>query len=242
MPYIKCKKKVHIQAVDDAIGSILPASLINICSDYEYDSDSERLLGLVSSDQEESVILKELCSIIKHGAPVSTYAYILNRGDTTGATPLMYAADRGHRAVAQELMDKGADIEACDKNGQNALMFAAYHGHAPLIKTILEQAKKDKKRIPPLINKQDSMGDTPLIQAIRSSKAMASSKVETVRVLLEYGADTTLQASPGLDALWYADTCLKYNPYESARKRIVAMLENPRPLVQPTENLSLEHI
>src|ERR1044072_6909071 len=45
-------------------------------------------------------------------------------------TPLMLAAFRGDTAAGINLLERGADVNARDKDGDTALMFAAYSGHA----------------------------------------------------------------------------------------------------------------
>lgn len=235
-PYIERNKDARIAVISNV--TRLSIDPIKLCFDYEYDVNGDRLLELVnSSDQGEEVIHKKLRSVIQHGDAFGD-DYIINKGDANGVTPLMYAAARGHERVVQELMDCGADIEACNKAGENVLFFSAFFGHPPVIKAILEQAVKDKKPILSLINKQCINDDTPLIQAVYSRKALESTKEATVRLLLEHGADATLRkhAFFGRDALHYTNRIEN----ESTRKRIVALLEHPpRPAPQPAPSLSL---
>jgi hypothetical protein len=47
-------------------------------------------------------------------AVLHDYAELINQRDETGATALHYAALGGHRSVVQELVRKGADINAAD--------------------------------------------------------------------------------------------------------------------------------
>jgi uncharacterized protein len=45
-----------------------------------------------------------------------------------GRTPLMLAAFRGDTAGVINLLERGADVNARDKDGDTALMFAAFRG------------------------------------------------------------------------------------------------------------------
>ncbi len=53
----------------------------------------------------------------------------INKRDEDGATCLMFAAMRGHAAIAELIVDRGADIDAQDDiSGWTALMQAIYYG------------------------------------------------------------------------------------------------------------------
>lgn len=60
--------------------------------------------------------------------------------DRAGNTPLMMTAIHGEgmKAVTQQLLDMGADVNAQNKHGGNALARAAHFGHESLVKTLLK--------------------------------------------------------------------------------------------------------
>src|SRR5690606_24868081 len=67
-----------------------------------------------------------------------------NLGDHGGNTPLMGATFKGHLAIAQMLIDHGANLDAQHANGGTALMFAAMFGRNDLVKYLLDRgANKD---------------------------------------------------------------------------------------------------
>ena len=55
-----------------------------------------------------------------------------------GRTPLMLAAFRGDTAAVINLLERGADVNARDRDGDTALMFAAYKGHALVVALLLQ--------------------------------------------------------------------------------------------------------
>ena len=58
----------------------------------------------------------------------------------------MQAAQQGSIKITQELLEKGADLEAEDEIGARPLMLAAWSGHTQVAKLLLAKgAKKDAK-------------------------------------------------------------------------------------------------
>jgi ankyrin repeat protein len=55
-----------------------------------------------------------------------------------GRTPLMLEAFRGNAAAVINLLERGADVNARDKDGDTALMFAAFKGHALIVSLLLQ--------------------------------------------------------------------------------------------------------
>jgi ankyrin repeat protein len=59
--------------------------------------------------------------------------------DETGMTPLFFAVDRGHEAVVNFLLDKGAKINRQDLIGQTCLHVAAASGREILYNILVER-------------------------------------------------------------------------------------------------------
>src|SRR5215208_3312004 len=55
-----------------------------------------------------------------------------------GRTPLMLAAFRGDAAGVINLLERGADVNARDRDGDTALMFAAFKGHGLIVALLLQ--------------------------------------------------------------------------------------------------------
>ena len=49
----------------------------------------------------------------------------------------MFACNAGRLACANMLIDKGANVNAIDKDGSTPLMFCAQHGHNDIVKLLL---------------------------------------------------------------------------------------------------------
>lgn len=102
-------------------------------------------------------------------------------------TPLMMAALRGHTAIARQLIDRGADI---NKTGWSPLHYAATGGHRAIVEMLLQAHA--------YIDAESPNGTTPLMMAAQYGTA------ETVRQLLDAGADASLKNQLGLSAQDFA--------------------------------------
>ena len=56
--------------------------------------------------------------------------------DSWGRTPLSWAAEKGHEAVVELLLGKGAELEAKDEGGRTPLSRAAVKGHEAVVKLL----------------------------------------------------------------------------------------------------------
>jgi Ankyrin repeats (3 copies)/Ankyrin repeat len=96
--------------------------------------------------------------------------------DSYGRTPLSYAAEKGHEAVVELLVEKGAELEAKDKDyGRTPLSWAAEKGHEAVVKLLLDKGAE-------LEAKDYNYGQTPLIWAVEKGREAV------VKLLLEKGA------------------------------------------------------
>lgn len=98
----------------------------------------------------------------------------------TGCTPaLVGSALRGDTNSVKTLLDKGADVNARDMDGNTALDWAAGEGHVEIVKLLLDRGAD--------VNVKDKMlGFTPLMTATRSGHT------EIVKLLLNRGVDVNV--------------------------------------------------
>lgn len=86
-----------------------------------------------------------------------------NRVDTTGWTPLHYAAAGNHVEIVKFMIENGADINLkTTTDGKDALHWAAFHGHLPVVELLVSMGAK--------INEKDDDGYTALEIAKQTEK------------------------------------------------------------------------
>jgi len=107
--------------------------------------------------------------------------------DGSGMTALHLAVERGNAELAAFLIDKGADIDARDREGAGPLHYAAAIGHLAVAALLVEKGA------------QVSASDDGSAQPIH--EAAMSGNVAVARLLLDHGADPN-----------YADDVLGWTP------------------------------
>ncbi len=117
----------------------------------------------------------------------------------TDRTPLSYAAQKGHTAVAKLLLaEPRVDPNARDSHGRTALSYAATHGNEAIMSLLLGHSSDP--------NSEDDDGRTPL------SYAVEAGNVAAVRMLLgKVAVDPTYRDKKGMDLLGYAVTAGRPN-------------------------------
>ena len=88
---------------------------------------------------------------------------INDRQEISGVTPLHITCDHGHAAGANELLSRGAEVDACDSRGVTALMYASEDGQEATVRLLLRHQAK--------INLGDEDGTTALHLACRHARA-----------------------------------------------------------------------
>ena len=113
---------------------------------------------------------------------------MLHGGDQYQAASLLFAAARlGCAAQARALLDRGAAVEAKDREGKTALAKAAEADKLGVMKLLLEHGADPNARAVD--------GSTPLLNAAREDRDPA------VSLLLERGADPNLAGEKGIRPL-----------------------------------------
>ena len=104
--------------------------------------------------------------------------------------PLVRAALEGNFALAEKLLDQGADPNSYDDGRGTALLYAAYWGYLPLVEKLIDRGADP--------NIACSMsGGTPLMNAARMGKR------QVYQLLLSRGANPNARDHEGMRAQDY---------------------------------------
>ena len=79
------------------------------------------------------------------------------KDDIFGQSPLLWAAENGHEASVQVLLERNAQIESQNRYGQTALWLAVRHGHVRMVQVLVERNA--------IADMQDNASRTPLEMA-----------------------------------------------------------------------------
>ena len=112
----------------------------------------------------------------------------VNKLNAAGESALMLAALKGHLALAEKLIKKGADV---NKTGWTPLHYAASGGQVSIISLLLDNHA--------YIDAESPNGTTALMMAAMYGTSAA------VKLLLREGADASLKNQQGLTALQFAE-------------------------------------
>jgi ankyrin repeat protein len=99
--------------------------------------------------------------------------------DDTGLTPLHYAAQYGHKAMAELLLSNKADVNARDNNGQTPLHYAAQFGKKDVAELLLSNKAnvnaKSRGSVTPL-HMAAQQGHREIVELLLANKAEVNAK------------------------------------------------------------------
>jgi ankyrin repeat protein len=137
----------------------------------------------------------------------------LHEGDQYQAAALLFAAARlGCEHEARALLDRGAAVDARDREGATALARAAQAGKMALIRLLLDRGAR--------VNARTVDGSTALLYAAEADRVAA------VALLLDRGADATIPGRAGLRPLAAA----AYNGSEESAELLLKHGADPNAL------------
>ncbi|XP_029476158.2 ankyrin repeat family A protein 2-like [Oncorhynchus nerka] len=112
---------------------------------------------------------------------------VINLQDEEGFTPLMWAAAHGQIAVVEFLLQNGADPNLLAKGRESALSLACSKGYTDIVKMLIDCGVD--------VNEYDWNGGAPVLYAVHGNH------VPCVEILLESGADPTIESDSGFNAM-----------------------------------------
>ncbi|PWA26805.1 hypothetical protein CCH79_00001120 [Gambusia affinis] len=120
---------------------------------------------------------------------------VINLQDDEGFTPLMWAAAHGQIAVVEFLLqnvrrnrtEHGADPNLLAKGRESALSLACSKGYTDIVKMLIDCGVD--------VNEYDWNGGAPLLYAVHGNH------VRCVEILLDSGADPTVESDSGFNAM-----------------------------------------
>ncbi|TNN61254.1 Ankyrin repeat family A protein 2 [Liparis tanakae] len=112
---------------------------------------------------------------------------VINHQDEEGFTPLMWAAAHGQIAVVEFLLQNGSDPNLLAKGRESALSLACSKGYTDIVKMLIDCGVD--------VNEYDWNGGAPLLYAVHGNH------VRCVEILLESGADPTIESDSGFNAM-----------------------------------------
>ncbi|KAL2820650.1 hypothetical protein BJX63DRAFT_418288 [Aspergillus granulosus] len=133
---------IHYREANDSTSANLVPSVLSICSPDSRSWSTWFAIFRKDRDLIRAEIFTELMisSYLGHEVIVKL---LLDRGanldstDSSGRTPLSYAAQNGHEAIVRLLVDRGANLDSTDNSGQTPLLHAAESWHEAIHTTII---------------------------------------------------------------------------------------------------------
>ncbi|KAF4803008.1 Ankyrin repeat family A protein 2 [Turdus rufiventris] len=187
------------QSVTMGMKFILPNRFdMNVCSRFVKslnEEDSKNIQDQVNSDLEVASVLFKALSVHQLAAQGEMLYLatrieqenLINHKDEEGFTPLMWAAAHGQIAVVEFLLQNGADPQILGKGRESALSLACSKGYTDIVKMLLDCGVD--------VNEYDWNGGTPLLYAVHGNH------VKCVKILLENGADPTIETDAGYNSM-----------------------------------------
>jgi len=139
--------------------------------------------------------LSRVQTLLDAGANIEERQDTLQNSGVDSRTPLFFAAEKGHVAVARYLVERGAKKEAKAQYGKTALMIAAYNGHFEVVRVLIEHGAD-----------RDALNNSHWTALLCAS---CNGHVAVAEYLLEQGSDVDHDNTDGYTSLHAAGNHLE---------------------------------
>jgi ankyrin repeat protein len=100
------------------------------------------LLGGLSPFKGSAAAAASVAKASGSSASSTTGAQTLRVVFPDGLTPLHAASQEGHESVVRLLVDRGANIDARDREGKTALLLAGKTGYRDVVRLLIDAARR----------------------------------------------------------------------------------------------------
>lgn len=160
--------------------------LLNSGVDINAQDEQGRTAIMIATYANDAEMVKVL---IDEGADVDIQDDMLNN-------PFLYAGAEGYMDILKLMIAAGADPKITNRYGGVALIPASEHGYVEVVEELLTNTKTD-------VNHVNNLGWTALLEAIILNDG-SEKQQQTIRLLIEYGADVNLADKDGVSPLQHA--------------------------------------
>ena len=160
--------------------------LLNSGIDINAQDEQGRTAIMIATYANDAEMVKVL---IDEGADVDIQDDMLNN-------PFLYAGAEGYMDILKLMIAAGADPKITNRYGGVALIPASEHGYVEVVEELLTNTKTD-------VNHVNNLGWTALLEAIILNDGSVKQQ-QTIRLLIEYGADVNLADKAGVSPLQHA--------------------------------------
>lgn len=160
--------------------------LLNSGADINAQDEQGRTAIMIATYANDAEMVKVL---IDEGADVDIQDDMLNN-------PFLYAGAEGYMDILKLMIAAGADPKITNRYGGVALIPASEHGYVEVVEELLTNTKTD-------VNHVNNLGWTALLEAIILNDG-SEKQQQTIRLLIEYGADVNLADKDGVSPLQHA--------------------------------------
>ncbi len=173
---------VAVEAKDfDAVRELLEESV-----DINAQDEQGRTAVMIATYANDVDMVKLL---VDAGAIVDIQDDMLNN-------PFLYAGAEGYMDILRLMIAAGADPTITNRYGGVALIPASEHGYVEVVEELLTNTKTD-------VNHVNNLGWTALLEAIILNDG-SEKQQDTIRLLIEHGADVNLADKDGVMPLAHA--------------------------------------